>query len=534
VAAPRRPFWTAIAALILVFVTAGIYVGRLGGPFLFDDVSGIVDNPSIRAIASALTPPDNTPMAARPLPNLTLAVNYAVAGLNPPAYHRFNLALHCVNAWLAFALVSGLLSRGRFPQRVRERSVVVGFIAAMLWAVHPVAVELVLYAVQRTELCAALCYLATLWAVVRSDDARRPPVWYAVAWVACVAGMASKAVMVTAPVLALFLDRAFLAGSFGEALRRRRGLYVGLALGWVVLALLQAGSPRAGSIGPPSLHYLAAQSEIVPRYLLAVLTAHGNVLDYGMLVADQTYGNSFTYLFTGTLVMAALVGTFTHPRLGYVGTWVFGILAPSSSIVSLPSEIGAERRIYLPALAVVVLIVLAVHAVVDRVASARRGASVAVAVVLVAVVVVALGARSRSRTEAFACGRAFWETAARERPQNPRAHYNLGEAYREGGEMGKAVVAYEEALSVDPDYRRALVNLGGALVRLGRPAQALEPLERAVELAPGDFGAHYNLATALILTGDPAGARAHLERAVAIEPGHRRARARLEQIQTRP
>jgi len=524
----------ALAALVMVLVTTGIYAGRLGGPFLFDDVSGIVDNPSIRSIASALTPPDNTPLAARPLPNLSLAVNYAVAELKTSGYHLLNLALHCVNAVLAFALVSGLLSRGRFPRRVRERSFVLGFVAAIVWAVHPVAVEVVLYAVQRTELCVALCYLATLWAVVRSHDARFPQAWYAIAWVACVAGMASKEVMVTAPVLALFLDRAFLSGSFGEALRRRRVLYAGLALGWVVLALLQVGSPRAGSITPPSLHYLAAQSEIVPRYLLAVLTAHGNVLDYGMLVAGQTYGNAFTYLFTGTLVVAALVGTFTHPRLGFVGAWVFGILAPTSSFVSLLPEIGAERRVYLPALAVVLVVVLAVHAVVDRATSARRGAASALAVVLVAVVLVTLGARSRARTEAFASVHSFWETAALERPRNPRAHYNLGEAYREGGDIGKAAAAYEQALAVHPDYRKALVNLGGALVRLGRPAEALEPLRRAVELSPGSFGAHYNLATALIRSGDLSGAEIHLERAVEIDPGHGRARARLEQMRAGP
>lgn len=515
------------ASLALLTVTFAIYAGRLDGPFLFDDEEGIVKNASIRALLTALAPPENSPLAARPIPNLSLAFDFARAGLDPGPYHRSNLVLHGLNVLLAFALVSGLLARGRFPQPVREHATTLAFAAALLFAVHPVVVEPVLYTVQRTELCVSFFFLATAWAVVWSHTARRPLLAYAVAWIACLAGMASKAVMAPAPLLLLFLDRAFLAGSFREALRRRLLLHVGLALGLVLLLVLEAGDPRGGSVEPPSLRYFAAQSEIVPAYLGMAFLSRGHVLDFGMLRQDTVYGSWASYLGVGGLVLGCLILAFTHPRLGFVGAWVFGILAPSSSFVTMSTEVGAERRIYLPLVAILVVTVLAVSAAGRRLPKRAR---VALGSSLLALAAVALGLQSRARTAAFADERTFWQSAAAERPQNPRAHYNLGEALRKQGELEGAAGAYAAAVLAYPRYQKARVNLGGALTQLRRWDEAEEQLEAAVELQPHDFTAHYNLATVLTLKGKLPEAVTHLERAVSIDPAHERARARLAQL----
>ena len=62
--------------------------------------------------------------------------------------------------------------------------------------------------------------------------------------------MASKEVMVSAPLMVLLYDRAFLAGSFREALRRRRGVYLALAATWLLLGwLVIAAGNRGGTAG---------------------------------------------------------------------------------------------------------------------------------------------------------------------------------------------------------------------------------------------------------------------------------------------
>ncbi|MET0389671.1 MAG: hypothetical protein ABW321_27105, partial [Polyangiales bacterium] len=74
-------------ALGLALAVATTYVGRLSGPFVFDDQQAILDNPTLRALGpGVLDPPRETPVAARPLVNLSLALDYALHGPSPTAF----------------------------------------------------------------------------------------------------------------------------------------------------------------------------------------------------------------------------------------------------------------------------------------------------------------------------------------------------------------------------------------------------------------------------------------------------------------
>jgi len=88
------------------------------------------------------------------------------------------------------------------------------FAAALWWMLHPLQTESVLCVVQRTESLMGLFYLLTLYAAIRAMEGMRPLPWQILAFVACLAGMASKEVMVTAPLIVLLYDRTFVAGTF--------------------------------------------------------------------------------------------------------------------------------------------------------------------------------------------------------------------------------------------------------------------------------------------------------------------------------
>ncbi len=77
-----------------------------------------------------------------------------------------------------------------------------------------------------------LFYLLTIYCSVRALEARRPGRWHVAAVLACVAGMACKESMVTAPVIVALYDRVFVSRPLLQKIRRRR-LYVGLVLTWV-------------------------------------------------------------------------------------------------------------------------------------------------------------------------------------------------------------------------------------------------------------------------------------------------------------
>ena len=91
--APTR--W--VAPLVLVATGALLYGGSLDGPFIYDDQLSIVDNPNIRRLwplTASMGSPYEAPPAGRPLMALSLAINYALGGLEPRGYRLFNLAMH--------------------------------------------------------------------------------------------------------------------------------------------------------------------------------------------------------------------------------------------------------------------------------------------------------------------------------------------------------------------------------------------------------------------------------------------------------
>src|SRR5262245_41511284 len=100
-------------ALILASGIA-CYFNSLRIPFIWEDSGAIVNNRTIRALwplPGPLAPPLETPMAGRPIPNLTLAVNYAWGGLAPAGYHGWNVAIHLACALLLYAIVRATFDR---------------------------------------------------------------------------------------------------------------------------------------------------------------------------------------------------------------------------------------------------------------------------------------------------------------------------------------------------------------------------------------------------------------------------------------
>ena len=146
--------------MVLVLAGALVYATSLSNPFLFDDQTAIVTNAQIRTLSPLsvpLTPPRDTPVAGRPLVNLSLAVNYAFGGLDVTSYHVTNVALHLLTALALFGVVrrtlrAGPRTRSEDPQRrgLAEHADGLALGSALVWMLHPLNTE-----VGRTTSCSA-------------------------------------------------------------------------------------------------------------------------------------------------------------------------------------------------------------------------------------------------------------------------------------------------------------------------------------------------------------------------------------------
>ncbi len=509
------------------------YAGGLSGPFVFDDEDGILANPSIRTLwplSVPLSPPgDGKPVAGRPVANLSLALSWALAGADPFGFRAGNLLLHAASALLGFGILRRCFGAAGMPAALRGAAPGLALSAALLWALHPLASEVVLYAMQRTEALVAFWYLLALYALVRRAEAQSAAAAgcaTALAVAACALGMASKEVMVSAPLVLLLYDRAFLSGNLRAALAARGRLHAGLACSWLVLLLLARAAPRGASALFFEPDYLRAQVELQWRYLALALWPAQLALDYGSLDPARIppFGPS------GALLLALLAGVaalaWRAPRAGFPALWWFALLAPSSSFAAVISEVGAERRAYLPLFGAcagaVALAGLALARLPQRLP--RRGVALALLLPLLA----AATWRTRARSADFADPERLWRSSLEARPENPRAWFNLANQLRAEGRLPEAVEAYQRSLDL-AETARAASNLGATLAALGRPAAALAWLERSVALDPRDARARANLGLALTLAGRHDEAALQLARAIELEPRepeHRRIRAR--------
>ena len=500
---PSLPRVRLLIPLALAAATTLAYLPALSAPFVMDDTLAISANPSIQHPATAFTPPPNLPVSGRPVVNVSLAVNYAInAALgvdqrNDPngvhkaaGYRLLNLLFHLVTA----ALLFGILRRA-----IRERSVpddwkvladsIAGMVCA-LWLLHPIQSEAINYVVQRTEALASLFYALTLYCSLRAWDARDKTRlrWYAAAVAACVLGVGSKEIAITAPVAVILYDRAFRLDSWSEVATAPKGrsrFYLVLTIACVAAFALFSFGGRGSSAGFGHgiawYDYLYTQCWAIVHYLLLVVWPGSLTIDYSQQLITGTRG------IPGAIVMALFGGAviFAWRRLAtlgwfaFAGAWFFLLLAPSSSIVPIPGEIVAERRIYLALVSVLVLMVVGaewsrrtlVPAMSQRQLWFGFGGIAA-----------ALALTTAARSHTYSTTELLWRDAVHKVPDNPRAWSNLGNAlYHEGPQhYAEAEAAFRQAMARDSSCHFGCAHLASVLAAEGHYAEAESLLVRTL------------------------------------------------------
>jgi protein O-mannosyl-transferase len=532
-------------ALVALAVLA--YANSFSGAFIFDDQSSIVANPSLTRIWPPWAPllsPSSGGTRGRPVANFSFALNHWADGQAVAGYHAANLAIHIAAGLILFGAMRRTFVRPPAGPRLASAADPLAFAVAALWLVHPLTTESVTYLSQRTESLMGLLYLLTLYCVIRGAASAAPGRWYAAATISSLLGMATKEVMITAPVIILFYDRTFLAGSFAAAWRLRRSLYLGLASGWILLGFLMVGIGSRGAglaLGISAASYALCECRAIVHYLGLAFWPHPLVFDYG---TDLGPGGAAAVPYL--VVILALVGVMLHqlrnrPPLGFALLWFFAILAPTSSVVPVVLQPVAEHRMYLPLIAVIALTTVAAYLLLGRWLA-----------LLLAAAVFCLGYGTHERNVAYRSAIAIWEDTASKRPMNARAHCNLGNALLADGKTDAGMEELAEALRISPDDADSNLDLGVALgnlgrlgeaypriqkaatanpslaeahfdlgwieARLGKEPEALKEYARAIALRPDYVDAHCNIADLLVKTGQYADALPHYEVALAIGP----------------
>ena len=529
-----RSTTTTVVFLFLALISLAVFGQTMRYDFVnFDDDSYVYNAPAIQAgltrqgIALAFT--SQHARNWHPLATISHMLDCQLYGLKAGGHHATNVILHSIAVLLLFRLL-----------REMTGAVWKSTIVAALFAVHPLHVESVAWVSERKDVLSAVFFLLMLNAYVRY--ARAPfMTGYLLVAVLFAAGLMSKPMLVTAPVILLLLDywplRRFkqYSSTTGKVLNSGKQLRTGqrLFLEKIPLLLLSAGScfvtfvlqKRATGAIPPLPFLWRVQNALVSYaiYLwetlwpmrLAVFYPHPNntlpiwgvVLAVALLLAITVsaivFRNKRPYVFTGWF-------------------WYLVMLLPVIGLVQVGEQGHADRYTYLPHIG---LFMLAVWLAADLVAvdQARSRLAMATAVVII----LALAWAAFIQTSYWRNSESLWTHALDVTSDNDFAHNNLGYLCVDQGELNKAIAHFEAALRIrsrklDPHYNvgSAFVrmNLADALARKGQPDEAMIYYEEAIRLEPNYADAYYNRGNVLFAEGRIDEAMADWEKTLQIQP----------------
>jgi tetratricopeptide (TPR) repeat protein len=523
-----------LAAFFVATVIA--FSSAIKAPFEYDDIPAIEQNASIRQLGTIFSAPPQLPVSGRPVVNATLALNYAIndaLGIDQRAdpqgptktisYHVLNILLHNSCGLLLFRIARRTLRRFRdFDAGAADR---IAGVATLLWLLHPIQTEAVHYLNQRTELIVSVWYAATLYASIRawdSVDDRSRRRWYTTGIISCCLGMLSKEVMATAPFMVVLYDRAFRAGSW-SALRAnasRMRFYVALFASLVLVlwsVLMGARSLSVGfGLGVTWYEYFYMQAWAVARYVRLIFFPAGLTFDYGDVLVTGMRP------IPGLIVLGAcfigMTWAWTKQRwlwLAFIGAWFFLILAPSSSVVPIKTELAAERRIYLAGLSIFVLVAIGIHRLAAKMHRGPR-VEIGIAAALAAV----LGVVTFVRGQTYASSEKLYRDTIAKAPENPRASVSLGLALARLGpaRFDDAMKAIRDAIAKDSNYFVAWRSLAFLEATRGNWREAAPAYARAVHIQPDNIDVNLGLARSLVALGRIDDALPYIDRVGPIDP----------------
>lgn len=497
---PRR---RAILIAVLTILAGGLgaFSNSFQGQFIFDDLLALTQNASTEhwwRLDQTLDPPVNMTTGGRPILNLSFAVDRAIFGLKPFGYHVGNLAIHLGAALLLFGIV-------RRTWRGADGIWIAGAVA-LLWVVHPLQTESVTYVVQRAESLMGFFYLLAIYGFVLGGQGG-----LVLSVAACWLGMATKEAMVSAPLIILLYDRAFVAGSFAAAGRERRGYYLAMFASWILLAVLILRTHgRGGTVGigfgVGVIPYWMSQFPAIVRYLWLCFWPNPLVFDYGTEWVDN-----FAELVPCLAVVAILLGVTVHglrrnSAAGVVGAFFWAILAPTSLMPGI-RQTAAEHRMYLPLAAVL----LAAVAGADS-AWGRRTRWFW----LLAALPLAWATWERNRLYAHPV--ALWQDTVSKRPTNPYSRNNYGGALLAAHLPANAVIQLQESVRLKPDFLEGHANLCSALLGTGDVRGAVREGAMAVRLGPEHASVHNNYGVALLTAREFDAAETEFRTALRLDP----------------
>ncbi len=470
-----------LAAAGLILLCVLVYFNSLHGEFQYDDERLIRFNVWLRDPAQWKQLLLSEPF--RPALVASLALNFHAGRDDPFSYHAVSLALHTLTTVLLFLL----LKRSSI-------GVLYSFLAAALFAVHPVNTEAVSYIASRSIL---LCALFSLLSLLALDSYLRKGrrvhlIFFVLSFLAAVLSREEGWIL---PFAALCYNGAF----FGwDSIRKHRWIHLiscslTLAGGFFRLYIALTVAPAGGI---PYSQYLPTEMEVCLRYLTLCVFPVPLTVEHQIAPLSWL---SFRVWVAGMVVAGTMVLMFrmrkTRPFCAFWGAWFFWFLIPSSLFPL--NEFMAEHRAYMS-----VLGFCACFGYLPVLFENREGGKISrmvVAGMIGCILAFAFGSIVRNRV--WSDSRLLWMDAAAKSPGQLRPHVNLAYALMKNGQYKQAMDEFEKAMYLNPNHASVQSGIGFLYLAENDLQRADRSFRHAMELNPGFVDAATGLGMVLYRSG---------------------------------
>ena len=518
------PIW--VMALLPALLTFLFYAPVLKNSFVsWDDPQMVLDNPHIRSLS-----PDSIGWmftnfyAANwiPLTWLSLAIDFKLGNLDPSVYHLHNLLLHCCNTVLVFFLGLKILSiKGAGLEGEGASAgwaIPAAFMTALMFGLHPIHVESVVWATERKDVLYGFFYLLSLLIYLDYASASNPIKWKRYACLSLfVMAILSKPMAVTLPLVLLLLDfwplKPLGLSPRKILLEKLPFFIIALISGWMtLLAHAQEGTTPTAHDLPLDYRVMNAFHSLI--FYLAKMVVPVDLSALYPIVLLKTYSLGYVASFLAVILVTGACFFYrkNHPYLAAAGLYYLVTLAPTLGIEYAGGYAAADRFTYLPSLGPFLLLASGLAFFFSK--------RLTFFFVLSAGLAGAMGYGTVLQIGVWKDSVSLWENVVQvATPYVPDMIYErLGDAYMAAGQWDDALGALNSALATASQKASLHEKKGVVLLNKGLPFEASSEFKLESALDPQNAMAHRYLYFANQKLGHYPDALAEVQEAVRLNP----------------
>lgn len=514
--------------VVLLFILPVLaYVNSLNNGFVWDDDSQVLNNHFIKNLrfipeifSGDVWGGGSHPLSNyyRPLMNIIFMMNYHLFGFRAWGFHLINILLNALVTILIFVLIRRLFEES--GPSGSNLYLLPSFLAALLFAVHPIHTEAVTWISGVPEISFAFFYLSALYFFILGNKDPGFNCFKLISVVSFFLSALCKETALTLPLVLLGYDFAF-----GQPLKNIPGCfrkympYWGAAAVYFILRFRALGGmvPHARRLGFNAYQYVLTAFFLFGQYVKKLITPLNLHIFYVFHPVESIFdARGFLSLLIVFIFLFLVIVAWKRDKMVFFGLFFFSAtLLPVLYIPGLGNSVFAERYLYLPSFGGALLVAAVLAR--SRTRLPRTGTALTVIFTLL---LAFYSLMTISRNTVWKDEVTLYSDTMKKTPEASLIGNDLGILYMERGQDEKALDLFNKAIVFSPSFSQGYYNRSIVFMRKGQMNEALNDLDKAISLNPSYTDAYHNRGIVFMYKGQMDEALNNLDKAIALNPSY--------------